>query len=78
MNMDGFEVIHDSNLTKGTIYYHKSRFGAGFVLALESTIKGWTVELQQDAEFTPPLKRYRVGDLMIVPPGQGFFYEPQG
>lgn len=78
MNMNGFSVIHESNLQTGATYYFRNRFGAGFVMASGSDINGWTVELQQGAEFTPPLKKYRVGDLMCVPPGSGTFYEPKG
>jgi hypothetical protein len=78
MNLTGFSVIHESNLEPGKTYYHKSRFGEGFVLASESHIRGWTVEVQAGASFNTPLgKQVKVGELMTVPPMTGKFYEPE-
>ncbi|HEY2496453.1 MAG TPA: hypothetical protein VGK24_05240 [Candidatus Angelobacter sp.] len=75
MNLSGFEKVHESNLQHGQTYYFRNRFGAGFVLASESTLDGWNVELQQDAGFTPPLKKFRAGDIMPIPAGSGTWYE---
>lgn len=78
MNTEGFEVIHDSNLVKGKTYYYRSKFGAGYVIPRTSEIRGWNVELQPDSSFKNALlKVLKVGDMMIVPPGVGTFYEPQ-
>jgi len=78
VNLQGFSVIHESNLEKGSTYYLKTRFGTGYVKALESGLDGWQVELQPDAAFsTPSLKKLRGGSLMLVPNGTGTWYEPQ-
>lgn len=78
MNTEGFEVIHDSNLVKGKTYYYRSKFGAGYVVAKVSHMRGWDVELQPDSSFKNALlKSLKVGDMMTVPPGVGTFYEPQ-
>ena len=78
MNLEGFEIIHDSNLEKGKTYYYKSKFGSGYVIARKSDLRGWDVELQPDSSFKNALlKPMKVGDMMTVPPGVGTFYEPQ-
>lgn len=79
MNLVGFSVIHESNLKPGKTYFLKTKFGSGFVLASEDVgIKGWTVELQPDANFqTPALKPLRSGAIMNVPVGVGKWYEAE-
>ena len=80
MNLDGFQPIHQSNLQPGVTYYLRTRFGSGYVLAKEDLgIKGWSVELQLGAEFSPPpsQKKMRNGCQMTVPVGEGQFYEPK-
>jgi hypothetical protein len=78
MNLTGFSVVHQTNLEPGKTYFLKTRFGSGFVLASESNMDGWVVELQPDASFqSPSLKRYSRGHMMLVGNGQGTFYEPE-
>ena len=79
MNMLGFEKIHESNLKPEKTYYLKTKFGQGFVKAVEDVgIKGWAVELQPDSSFqSPALKKLNVGSVMTVPPMTGKFYEPE-
>ena len=79
MNLVGFSVIHESNLKPGETYFLKTKFGQGFVKAVEDNgMKGWAVELQPDSSFqSPALKKLNVGSIMTVPPMTGKFYEPE-
>lgn len=77
MNLTGYSVIHESNLQVGATYFLRTRFGQGFVMASEDTLRGWEVELQPDASFKNPIgKTLKAGEMMIVPPTTGKFYEP--
>ena len=78
MNLTGFEKVHETNLQPGQQYFLKTRFGSGYVMPSESTLEGWIVQLQPDASFnSPALKRYSAGHNMLVPNGEGTWYEPR-
>lgn len=79
MNLVGYSPLHESNVQPGKVYYLRTKFGQGFVLASDDLgMKGWTVELQPDSSFqSPALKKLRAGSIMTVPPTTGKWYEPE-
>jgi len=74
VNLQGFSVIHDSNLVAGQRYYLKNRFGEAWVKVLDSVPDGWNVEVQEGG-FNTPKGKYKKGEVMLVENGQGKWYE---